>query len=413
MKKNIVFIMLVLILAFSAVEVYGQNDPRQLLNAGALAYNDEEYEEAIYWFEKAIKLKSDYDDAYWGRGRAYSALGKYDNAIADFNRAIQINPRNAGYYASRGAAYQYKKDNTLAIADANAALKIDPNNRLAKAILSDLNASSANTQQQQPANADFQMNGTTLIKYKGKADNVTIPNGVTIIGDRAFVDSEITSVTIPASVINIGKSVFDNCFKLKSITVVAQNNTFSSIDGVLFNKDKNVLIKFPPYKQYGNYTIPSSVTTIGDEAFIQSSFESITIPSSVLSIGKRAFHGCNYITSVTIPSSVTSIGDMAFEGLRSLKSVTLQSNFTYFGNSAFENCFYLTNVTLLPGLTKIGDRAFQSCESIKNVTIPSSVSSIGILAFDGCDGLTNITLSRRSAIGDKAFPPSAKITYSD
>jgi hypothetical protein len=260
---------------------------------------------------------------------------------------------------------------------------------------------------------DFQMNGTTLVKYNGKADNVTIPNGVTVIGDRAFVDSDLTSVTIPSSVINIGKEVFDNCFKLKSITVVAQNNTFSSIDGVLFNKDRNILIKFPPYKQYGNYTIPSSVTTIGDEAFIQSSFESITIPTSVISIGRRAFKGCNYITSVTIPSSVTSIGDMAFEGLRSLKSVTLQSNFTYFGSTVFGSCFFLTSVTLLPGLTKIGDHTFEGCESLKSVTIPSSVSSIGILAFDGCSGLTNVTLSRKTAIGSNAFPPSAKITYSD
>ena len=92
----------------------------------------------------------------------------------------------------------------------------------------------------------------------------------------------------------------------------ALNSVYSSVDGVLFNKNQTTLIQCPGGKA-GSYTIPNSVTSIGDCAFVDcTSLTSVTIPNSVTSIGDEAFSGCTSLTNVTIPNSVTSIGDEAF-----------------------------------------------------------------------------------------------------
>jgi hypothetical protein len=203
-----------------------------------------------------------------------------------------------------------------------------------------------------------------------KITSVTIPRGVTYIGVGAFADcTSLTSVTIPASVASIRDGAFNNCSSLTSITVDSQNHEYSSTEGVLFNKNRTVLIEYPSGKQERNYTIPSSVTSIGDWAFANSpSLTSLVIPSSVTSIGDGAFANCTSLTSVTIPSSVISIGWAAFVG----------------------------------------------CDSLASVAIPSSVTSIGADAFVGCTSLRTVTLSRKTAIGGKnTFPSTARITYSD
>jgi len=163
--------------------------------------------------------------------------------------------------------------------------------------------------------------GNSAFSECSNLTSVNIPNSVTSIGYSAFGGcSSLTSVTIPGSVTNIASNTFSYCKNLSNINVSTNNSNFSSINGILFNKNKTTIICYPAGKKDMIYKIPISVKTIGNYAFSSCiSLINLTIPTSVTSIGEQAFEYCNNLTDIDIPNSVTNIDRGAFYGCINLK----------------------------------------------------------------------------------------------
>ena len=298
--------------------------------------------------------------------------------------------------------------------------------------------------------------------------SITLPDSITSIGASAFDGcSKLKSIEIPNSVSSISYTAFYGCNSLTDITVDESNQSYKSLNGILYNKNGSSILCYPAGKTATSFTIPSSVKTIGSSAFFGCrSLTSVTIPNSVTSIESAAFNNCSGITSLIIPNSVTTIDSSAFNNCSGITSITIPNSVTSIGNSAFQNCtslasvnylgtiekwsgilfegyssnplYYakklylngtpLTNLVIPNTVTEIKDYAFYNCTAITSVIIPDSVTSIGNSAFNGCTNiktakipslavsllpkisLTTVEITSGTSIGASAFSGCSKLT---
>lgn len=167
--------------------------------------------------------------------------------------------------------------------------------------------------------------------------NIIIPNTVTKIGMGAFFDNPIVNINIPTSVTSIDSSAFGNCNNLTNIIVDTNNSSYCSIDGVLYSKNKDTIIKYPQAKTNESYSIPNTVTIIGDSAFAHSELRNIILPDKLKIIENFAFDNCINLTAINLTNSLEEIGNYAFRDCIGLKELYISSNVTKIGKDIIVN----------------------------------------------------------------------------
>ena len=216
---------------------------------------------------------------------------------------------------------------------------------------------------------------------------VTISESAEIqsIGVHAFSDcTSLKIITIPSNVGFIGDYAFYGCTSLEKINVNSDNKTFSSEDGVLFDKNKTTII-FYPYNKNGAYIIPVSVKIIGYQAFLNcKKLTSITIPDGVHTISEGAFQGCQKLTEVKLPQSIKTIGSLAFSDCTSLKKINIPDGIEEIPFCTFMGCKSLQSIQIPNSVKELGRFSFSDCTSLTLIYIPNSVETIGFRTLYNC-----------------------------
>ena len=233
--------------------------------------------------------------------------------------------------------------------------------------------------------------------------SVTVPESVTYIGGYAFAECySLKYADIPANVTGIGASPFYNCRSLENINTDEANKWYTTVDGVLYDKDKTELINYPAGKKDSSYVIPEGIRTIREKAFYGClNLCELTIPDSVTEIESGAFEcsslisdeygtikyvdgwvvGSGHTANVVLKDGTRGIAFEAFSGDGIIEKVTMPDTVKYINGCAFENCTNLSEVLLSSSLENIERGAFLNCSNLADIVIPDSVISITSDAF--------------------------------
>ncbi|MDE6598311.1 MAG: leucine-rich repeat domain-containing protein [Clostridia bacterium] len=207
--------------------------------------------------------------------------------------------------------------------------------------------------------------------------SLTMPKGSNFDNGSFSGCTSLQSVILPEDFGWLYKTyyhAFSGCTSLTAFSISSDNERYSTVDGVLFNKDKTELIDFPKGKS-GEYTVPASVTSIGDSAF----------------------SGCGKLTKIILPDNLTKIGESVFNNCFQLGEIKIPESVTEIGDSAFWLCSGLESVTIPAGVSVINEDTFRYCRNLKNITLPASITTINKDAFYDCDKLETIDFKGTAA----------------
>ena len=286
---------------------------------------------------------------------------------------------------------------------------------------------------------DFVIKGSTLVKYNGRGGEVTVPEGVTVLGKGAFWESRVTKVNLPESLKEIQSHCFFGCVELEEITIpaatediheaqafaynprlqaiyVAEGNTqYVSVDGVLFTADMKTLVYYPGGKTTETYSIPEGTENLGNTAFSgPDSLISVTIPSTLGGLEKRGqFDGCSRLASIVVSpdnNDYYTFNDalyshdgkklIAYPNGRAAESLgkdDFPQELKEIGNWAFMDDQNLKTVEVPDGVTTVDWMSFRGMDSLESVTLPASVKSIAGAAFECCPKLEKVIVLNPNA----------------
>ena len=249
--------------------------------------------------------------------------------------------------------------------------------------------------------------------------SITLPESITQVDYSALASCfNLKSVILPGRSTQIDYSALENCYSLERVEVASDNIYHTSVDGILFNKDKTTLMIYPRCLQATSYTVPNTVTELDQHAFDGcTNLTSIILPDGLLGVGIYAFKDCTQLPSISIPSSVNDLHVTVFEGCTNLSNIIVDdSNESYSSVDGvlFDKkgetliCYPLGKVaedyTVPNGVKTIGSNAFQSCGHLRTVTIPKTVTTIDEWALVNCTSLTTVNIPQGvTAIGNYAF----------
>ena len=305
--------------------------------------------------------------------------------------------------------------------------------------------------------------------YCQKLESVTLPESLEEIGNFAFQNTGISQIAIPENVIKMGDNPFKGASELSFITVDKNNTMFlSDSDGLLFDKNKELLISYPLGRNDEAYTVPNGVTAIGAYAFEGAwVVRNLKLPDSLVNIGDYAFSGYwienldlpDNLQSIgegalnlnvdefKVPASLTSVGNYIFSNIncskitvdsrnaafssdengvlfnkdktklflypcyREEKSYRIPNAVTTIEKGAFDYCGNLETIEIPDGVSKIPEQAFAYCDNLKYIHLPESITEINEYAFQSCQKLTRVVLgSNIEKILEWAFYDCSKLT---
>ena len=239
----------------------------------------------------------------------------------------------------------------------------------------------------------------SIMGYHGTGKNVVIPaeiegKRVIEIYYEAFYGVDVKSIHIPAGVMWV-EAAFMGCTTLESITVDENSTAFTSENGVLFSKDKAILVAYPAGKKDLTYTVPDTVKSLWYAAFANNTnIKEVIIPEGVEEISYYAFSGCSSLEKLEIPDSVTCIYSDALDGAAYYNNAdNWENGILYCGNHLIEAKKTVSgNYSIRPGTKTVAWHAFEDCDNLMGIVIPDGVVYIGWHAFDGCTSLKNVTV---------------------
>lgn len=167
---------------------------------------------------------------------------------------------------------------------------------------------------------------------------IVIADSVEKIGDSAFDGSKLKTINLGGGITNISNKPFYGAWNLTNINVITENDKYESENGILFNKGKTILIKYPPAIINGEvYEIPNTVVEIGPQSFYRSQIKNVIIPSSVKKIGSESFFQCYNLEEVNLPEGLERIEWRALYGCHKIKTIVVPSSVTFIDGGAFNN----------------------------------------------------------------------------